>query len=315
MGLDEAVEGSTLDDAIKIQIYDGLGNSLTNVDYSVHFIKPAKPITIWGNDGELSVDAGNNKYEIHNKAILDTSPRNSVIIDDSSAIYTSDKISWKSVEGNVTLLRIIAKKEGVYSDMSVTPFIPFKDSHILQVRNNHEVDKIPYSFISNSILKKNNIEIDNGVQITNLRDNVVLMSYRPETEALEELPAFGGTTSMYLKVNTTIIGYITYIKSYANKPFYIYYNNALYQGHFADNDAFAITNTAYDLTSGKLDFSDFTLLGNEGNEIDFNGFSGAIQPIYEPDPISTNNNNINIPSGQQPQTGGINPPQPILPTN
>jgi hypothetical protein len=319
MDLEESIEGSTLDDSIKLQIYDGIGNSLTNVDYSVHFIKPSKPSTIWLEDGELSVIAGNNHYEIHNQAILDTSPKSSIIMEDSSLIYQSPKITWKSVDGNVTLLRIIAKKDGVYSDMSITPFVPLKDSHILQVKNAQEVDKIPYSFVSNGILKKNDIEIDNGVQITDLLDVPILMSYRPENEGLEELPSFGGTTTMYLARTiagaSVTIGYITYVKAYANKLFYIYYDNTLYQGYFSNDNSHAIQNNAYDLTSGVIDFSDLSLIGDQGNRIDFNGYSGSIQPIYEPDAVTILNNGINTPGGQQPKTGGIVPPQPILPTN
>ncbi|VAY88504.1 hypothetical protein MNB_ARC-1_808 [hydrothermal vent metagenome] len=313
MKLEEAIEEEINDDTIKIKIYDGLGNSLTNIDYTVNFIKPKKPTIIWGKDGEIIIKSKSN-YEIHNKPILDTSPRSSIVLENSSNIYSNSNVNWNDVDGNVTLLRVVAKNNGVYSDMSVTPFVPFKDAHILQVRNNLEVDKIPYSYVSKDILKKNKIEIDNGVQITSLQDKTTLMAYKPDTEGLEQLSSFGGTTTMYLKIGNTIIGYITYIRSYSNKLFYIYYNNTLYQGKFSDNNSFATANSAYDLDSGDFDFSDLSLLGKEGNEIKFSGFASTAQPIYEPDIITINNNNINTPSGQQPQTGGTTVPQPILPS-
>ena len=211
MGLEESIIGSTLDDAIKIVVYDGLGNFLTNTRFNVNFAKPAKPTVTFKDDGELIVDPHNYNYEIHNSPIIDTSPTASVLVKDKANVYDFDAISWDAQDGNVSLLRLVAIEDGVYSDMSIVPFVPFKKAHVLQVRNNGEVDKIPYSFLSKGILKKGNIEQDNGVQITKLRGGTIMMAYHPNVaEGIEQLNAFGGTTTMYLGLGGNSIAYITF---------------------------------------------------------------------------------------------------------
>ena len=321
MELEESEEDTTNDDAIKIQIFDGLGNTLTNVDYSVNFIKPARPTLTWGENGELNVDSSLNDYDIHHEPILDIGPIDSILTSNNADIYAQPELNWEDTDGNVTLLRVVSKNNGVYSNMAITPFIPLKDAHILQVRNNQEVDKIPYSFISRGILKVNNVESDSGVQITNLQNTSILVAYRPsEAEGLDTLAAFGGTTSMYLRVNpnggvATTIGYITFIRKYAGEFFYIYYNGSLYQGVFAANDNYAYANNPYDLDSGTLDFSDTSTVGVLGNEVVFAGYTNSVQPIYEPNIIINNSNGTLTPGGGQIQTGGsTNAPAPILPT-
>ena len=321
MELEESEEGTTNDDAIKIQIFDGLGNTLTNVDYSVNFIKPPRPTLTWEIFGELTVDSDQNDYDVHNAPILDVGPLDSVLTSNNTNIYSQPEINWEEVDGNVTLLRVVAKQNGVYSNAAVTPFVPFKDAHILQVRNNQEVDKIPYSFISNDILKLGGVESDSGVQITNLQDTSMFVAYRPtETEGLDTLASFGGTTSMYLRISpngvAATIGYLTFIRKYAGEFFYIYYNGSLYQGIFAAADIYSYANNPYDLDSGTIDFADTSTIGALGNEIEFSGYSNGTQPIYEPDIIINISNGNLTPGGGQIQTGGgINAPAPILPTN
>ena len=316
MGLEESIIGKSLDDAIKLVIYDGLGNSFTHSNFKVNFAKPRRPSVKFESDGKITIDPHSYDYEVHHIPILDTSPTQSILLENDNKIYDSDKITWQMNDGNVTAIRVVAKQNGTYSDMTIIPFVAFRKAHILQVRNNQEVDKLPYSFLSGSVFKKNGIEEDNGVQITNLQDKQTLVAYHPnEAEGVEQLNAFGGTTTMYLSIGGRNIAYITFVRSYAGKYFYVYHDDTLYQGVFSDDNRFAFGNNPYRLDSGSFDFSDFSLMGGEGNEVIFQEYVDNTQPIFEPDPIQSNNNNINPPGNQTPQTGTNKPPAPILPSN
>ncbi len=303
MNLKESIEGVSSPDVIILDIFDGLGNKLKNSDTPISFAKPQRPTISWDSSGDLEITSV-NPYEIHISPILDTDPDASIGLKNANNLQSIKSIGWANTEGNYTIVRVVAKNQttNFYSDAQPVHYAPLKSGHILNVEDNRDSDVIPYSYISNGILKINGIESDSGMELTNLTDNRILMSYYPnEREGAQSLASFGGTTTMYLKIGTDVIGYITYIPTYHNKIFYIYYENNLYQGIFKEDNTHSYESNAYDLDGAGF-----------GEKIEFNGYTTNSQPIIEPTNITQPDPGTGNTGNQNPQTGTNVPPSPQL---
>ena len=304
MNLDETLEDVTSANRIILTIFDGLGNKLINTEHPVYFTKPVTPSATWDLDGNLVVTS-KNPYQIHSSPILDTAPDASISLRDKSDIENIEKANWVNNDGNYTILRLVAKSKetNFYSDVQPIYYAPVKSGHVLNVEEKGDSDVLPYSYISKSILKVNGIESDGGVELSNLSDKRILLSYYPhDKEGVKNLSSFAGANTMYIKVDADIIGYITYIPSFNNKIFYVYYDKILYQGMFSPRNNYAYEGVAYDL---------------ETNIIPSNGFVASVQPIVEPSGVTKPSPGTGNTNNQNPQTGTNVPPAPqlLLPRN
>jgi len=302
MSLKESIKGKTPPDVIILNVFDGLGNSLINKDNKVIFTKPDAPSIDWDN-GVLKITS-DTTYEIHGKPILDSAIKESVLIDNSNILKSVSDLQWKKTKGEITILRVVSKGETpvFYSNMKPVIYAPVNTAHVLNTESTGDSDVIPYSYISGGVLKVNGIERDNGVGLTNLSTNRILMSYSPNEikEGIQQLASFSGADTMYLRIGIKVIGLITYIPSFKDKIFYIYYESNLYQGKFSDDSTYSYAQAAYRLDSGTINY-DPSQLGNQGNKIDHLGYTTTSQQIVEPKQLTA-------PIGG----GGNKPPSPQL---
>jgi hypothetical protein len=303
MNLQESIEGISSPDVIILDIFDGLGNKLKNSDNLISFTKPVIPVISWNKDnGDIIIDS-TSPYEIHSSPILDTSPDDSIVLENTNNLSSVKSLQWENTDGNYTLIRIVAKNQTTkfYSDIQPIYYSPLKSGHVLNVESNGGSDTIPYSYIRNDILRVNGIESDNGVELNNVTDKRILMTYFPnEKEGVQRLAAFAGATTMYLSIGTNVIGYITYIPTYAGRLFYIYYEEELYQGMFSSNDTYNFGGSPYDLDNV------------DGEKIEYNTYATNSQPIIEPLDIVKPTPGIGGGDNQNPQTGKKVPPPPQL---
>jgi hypothetical protein len=243
----------------------------------------------------------------------------------------------------------IANNNFLYSDMKVFPYIPLKlkegtkkskeTLHILSIDKDSGKNTAsnPYSFKqkqyltfkdpSDSIIPKyNGINgIDNGVEIVRLKKAIdnqksIKMIYAPigDNEGDKRLSAFGGNETMYLNLLSKFnsdpkpIAYITYVREYAGKTFYISYDGNLYKGTFANSDNHNSDTSAYNLYSGSIS-AYFDTRGTQGNLIDYSRSTLNSQPIIipiKPTPPPTKDTNVSSDTNGTIQTPPLDPNLP-----
>jgi len=342
---ERAPGGSTY--PILIKAYNGFGINFSetpkNHKYDIDFVKPRTPILKWDNNGELKVNVESGTgYEIYQDYISDIEIDRLKNKISNIILSSSKKLQWKiagsSSEGVIKTLKVIAKKplpnqNYLYSDIKAIPYAPLQSGHVLAIEKNSttNMSMIPYSFIQNQFLTYKDIGdkitpkysgkngIDNGVELKRLKQAIdtqksIRMAYYPigAKEGDKRLNAFGGNHTMYLKIGKDSpkpIGYITYVKAYANKPFYIYYNDSLYKGIFANDNENNNDASSYDLFSGYITV-DSDHSGAQGNFIDYGKSSINSQPIIIP---STPKGGSKKPKVPKDNNASSNKQKPALP--
>jgi len=280
-----AKDPSQADDAIFINAYDGAGNILKEEGtkkskFSIYFRKPPVP--------EISFDATSGQIVVANKKGYIVEKYTSFISDIASKRnnsmvkeLNSSKFGWKAsgdkdTYGQVIPLRVVLKdaKYPLYSDIKTILYAPLYEGHILKVTSKDKVARVPYSFSqkqmltnqdagSTSFAKYNGINgVDNGVQLSmqeGASNKDVSLYYYPEgAESQRRITQFGGTRTMYISLkedkstDSKAIASITYLPSYENKIFYLYFNNNLYQGRFQGNDNFNNDSSTYNMSDTTL---------------------------------------------------------------
>lgn len=267
------------DEPIILEAYDGTGVALKESSNTAHFkikyFKPSIPSFTWNMENDLILDDRNqrdvdnniSKLELYVQNVSDiASIRERFLLTENNISKNKDDfLKWNydnntSLYGGLTAIRAIikkfdnTKKISFYSDIKAVLYAPLKRGHTLEANTTNRTSSLPYSYISNKKLTKNN-----GVQLTYISnpdiDNIS-MAYYPQgrTEGLKSLEgtAFGASQTMFLRVNSgatnqDAIASIKYLPEYINSIFYISFNNKLYQGRFANDDRYSNDGNAYNL--------------------------------------------------------------------
>jgi len=146
------------------------------------------------------------------------------------------------------------------------------------------------------------------------------MIYAPigDNEGDKRLSAFGGNETMYLNLLSKFnsdpkpIAYITYVREYAGKTFYISYDGNLYRGTFANSDNHNSDTSAYNLYSGSIS-AYFDTRGTQGNLIDYSRSTLNSQPIIipiKPTPPPAKDTNVSNDTNGTIQTPPLDPNLP-----
>jgi hypothetical protein len=289
------------DEAIILEAYDGTGLALKEANNKTHFkikfFKPSIATFTWSSENDLIIDENNQRdidnnistLEIYTNSVSDIRVKRDryLLSENNLSINKDNLLKWEydnntSLYGGLSALRAIIKKQdsskqvSFYSDIRAFLYAPLKRGHTLKANTTNRIGNIPYSYIQNKVLNKNN-----GVQLNYLNnDNDIInisMAYYPQgKEGVKSLEGtgFGASRTMFLRVNTGVtntdaIASISYIPEYAGSIFYIHFNGKLYQGRFANNGNFSNDSSAYNLESVTINVD--TFINGSISQADGNG--------------------------------------------